>query len=162
MEGFATFKRKYPDDPHKLVQKKKKGFQFEEAEMTIANHKLEGEVVVLDWLPEEDVALLMNGAELFVFPSLYEGFGIPVLEAMSCGTPVVCSNTSSLPEVAGEAAIKFNPEKVDAIVKAIETVIFNPEIREALVAQGLAQAKKFSWQRTAEDTLKIINKVKLV
>lgn len=96
---------------------------------------------------------LYANASLFVFPSLYEGFGIPLLEAMSLSCPVVCSNTSSFPEVAGEAADYFDPWSVDEMICSIESVAFSTERRKQLIARGLERIKLFSWEKCAEETL---------
>jgi glycosyltransferase involved in cell wall biosynthesis len=92
-------------------------------------------------------------------PSLYEGFGFPVLEAMAVGTPVVCSNTSSLPEVAGDAAIFFPPQDQYALARAMENLIQNPSIAEQLRRKGFEQTRQFTWQRTAEQTIGIYREV---
>jgi glycosyltransferase involved in cell wall biosynthesis len=156
IESFSQYKEKHADDQHLLVLVGKPGYGFEAAKALIEKYQLDGWVKCLDYIPQEDLAVLLNQADLFIFPSLYEGFGIPILEAMACGTPVVCSNTTALPEVAGDAAIKFNPEKIEAIVKAIETVIYSPEIKAALVAKGLEQCQKFSWEKCARETLEVL------
>jgi glycosyltransferase involved in cell wall biosynthesis len=96
---------------------------------------------------------------MLVMPSLYEGFGFPVLEAMAAGTPVVCSNTSSLPEVAGDAAILFPPEDHRALAAAMQDLIENRSLAEELRRKGLQQARQFSWQRTAEQTIAIYRDV---
>lgn len=100
---------------------------------------------------DEDLAALYCGATAFVFPSLYEGFGIPVLEAMACGTPVITGNTSSLPEVAGEAAILVDPADVDAIGESLVALASDEGMREALIAAGKERAAAFTWQRAAEE-----------
>ena len=99
------------------------------------------------------LAQLYTQATALVYPSLYEGFGLPLLEAMSYGCPVVCSNTSSMPEIAGEAAEYCNPEEIDSIQLAIEKVVFNPDRSHQLIQSGFNQAKKFSWDRCAHETL---------
>jgi alpha-1,3-rhamnosyl/mannosyltransferase len=101
-----------------------------------------------------DLPALYSGAMLFVFPSLYEGFGLPPLEAMACGAPVICSNTSSLPEVVGDATLTFDPHDVEAIAATMRRALDDAELRESLREGGLAQAAKFSWERTAQETLK--------
>jgi len=108
---------------------------------------------------EADLPALYSGATLFVFPSLYEGFGLPVLEAMACGTPVVCSNTSSLPEIVGEAALTFDPLDVTEMAAKIEEVLHNEALREEMREKGLRQAAKFSWERTAQETLEVYREV---
>ncbi len=102
---------------------------------------------------EADLPALYSGALAFVFPSLAEGFGLPVLEAMACGTPVVCSNLSSLPEVVGDAALLVNPYDVVALAAAICRLLADESLRQEMRAKGLAQAAKFSWERTARETL---------
>ncbi len=124
---------------------------------------LEDSVKFLGAVPKEDLVAIYNLADVFVFPSFYEGFGLPVLEAMACGTPVVTSNTSSLPEVAGEAAFLVDPHDVDAIARAITKVLHFHTLEygkyEELVQKGLERAKKFTWQKTAEETLKVYEDV---
>jgi glycosyltransferase involved in cell wall biosynthesis len=116
-------------------------------------------VRVLEFVPDEDLAGLYSGAEAFIFPSLYEGFGFPVLEAMACGTPVICSDTSSLPEVAGDAALRVNPQDTAALAAAITQLTHNAELRATLIAKGYEQIKKFSWATAAEKTWKILESV---
>ena len=104
-------------------------------------------------LPGTDLPALYTAADAFVFPSLYEGFGLPVIEALACGTPVACANTSSLPEVAGDAAVLFDPTQTKNNVDAIRQVLSDADLRVDLRRRGLAQAAKFSWSRTAQETL---------
>jgi glycosyltransferase involved in cell wall biosynthesis len=111
------------------------------------------------FVEDEDLPALYNGADLFVFPSLYEGFGLPVLEAMACGTPVVTSNASSLPEVAGEAALLVDPYNVEEIAAAMRRVLEDPDLAQELREKGLARAKQFSWERTARQTIEVYKKV---
>jgi len=120
---------------------------------------LGGRVVFLGDVPEKDLPMIYNGAEVFVFPSLYEGFGLPVLEAMACGTPVVCSSSSSLPEIVGDAAVILDPQDTGAWVAALTEVLENEQLREDRKAKGLAQAKKFSWNKTARETLDVYQSV---
>jgi alpha-1,3-rhamnosyl/mannosyltransferase len=116
-------------------------------------------IIWLGPIPEADLPALYSGATLFVFPSLYEGFGLPVLEAMACGVPVVCSNTSSLPEVAGEAAQLVDPLDVEAWAEAIRRLWEDENLRRELREKGLAQAARFSWGRTALETLGVYSAV---
>jgi alpha-1,3-rhamnosyl/mannosyltransferase len=104
---------------------------------------------------EADLPALYSGATLFAFPSLYEGFGLPVLEALACGAPVVCSNTSSLPEVAGEAALLVDPLDENALAGAIDRLWRDDELRQELRKRGLCQPARFSWERTARETLAV-------
>lgn len=114
---------------------------------------LAGRVHLLGWISEADLDGLYTAAELLAFPSLAEGFGLPVLEAMQHGTPVATSNLSSMPEVGGEAAIYFDPYDVDAIAFSIDRLLGDPELRERLSAAGRERASLFSWERAAEQTV---------
>ncbi len=112
----------------------------------------------LGWLSEEEKIHLLYRAECFVFPSVYEGFGLPILEAQSCGVPVVCSNTSSFPEVAGTAALFFDPHSSDDLKEKIFNLVSNHDLRTSLVAHGFENVKRFSWRKTAEETLSFLLK----
>jgi len=103
-----------------------------------------------------DMPLLYAGAACFVFPSFYEGFGLPVLEAMACGTPVICSSVASLPEVAGAAAVMVDPASGDELVQALGRVLGQESLREEMRNRGLAQARKFSWQDSAQKVLDLL------
>jgi glycosyltransferase involved in cell wall biosynthesis len=103
----------------------------------------------LGMVDEVDLPALYTGASVFVFPSLLEGFGLPVLEAMACGAPVVCSDTSSLPEVAGDAAVLCDPTDVSALAAAIDRVLADGDLRVTLRQRGLARAAGFTWEETA-------------
>jgi len=113
---------------------------------------LSGRVAFPGFVPAEELPLWYNGAEAFVYPSLYEGFGLPPLEAMACGTPVLVSSASSLPEVVGEAGLQVPPEDVDALAEALQRLLDDAELRAALRQRGLEQAGRFSWARMAEET----------
>jgi glycosyltransferase involved in cell wall biosynthesis len=112
-------------------------------------------VILIGFVPDEDLPSLYSLAEAFVFPSLYEGFGLPVLEAMGCGTPVVCSNTSSLPEVAGDAALLVAPTDVHGWVQVLQQITSNSTLRTELRHRGLAQAARFTWETAARQTLEV-------
>ena len=105
------------------------------------------------FIDDEDQAAILSAAHAFVWPALWEGFGLPPLEAMACGTPVLTSNLSSLPETVGDAALMVNPHNIDAIAKGIMDISTDTELRETLVKKGLERAAKFTWKRTAELTL---------
>ncbi len=124
-----------------------------------AGGRLSDRIVRTGPVSDSDLAALYNGCELFVFPSLYEGFGLPPLEAMACGTPVVCSNTSSLPEVVGDAALFVQPLDTRGLADAIREVLTNGKLRSGMREKGLIQAKKFSWERNAMETLELYRKV---
>ena len=116
-------------------------------------------VIFTGYVPDEDLPALYAGADLFVFPSLYEGFGLPPLEAMACGTPVVCSSSSSLPEVVGDAAVMVDPYDVEALAEAMHRVLSDAVLREELRTKGLARAKMFTWEKAAQETLAVYEQV---
>ena len=109
--------------------------------------------VIYRFVEDEDKPAVYSGASLFVFPSLYEGFGLPPLEAMSCGAPVICSNRTSLPEVVGDAAISIDPDDISSMVEAMRSVLANSALRDDLRARSLQHAAQFSWRKAAAETL---------
>src|SRR6202011_2778699 len=112
----------------------------------VHRHQLHKYVRFLGYLPEETLAALYRLASVFVFPSLYEGFGLPPLEAMACGTPVVTSSLSSLPEVVGDAAVLVDPYHPEDIARGLEEVLSDPALQADLSARGRARAQEFSWE----------------
>jgi glycosyltransferase involved in cell wall biosynthesis len=114
-----------------------------------------GRVRLLGFISRQDLMCLYHRAEAFVFPSLYEGFGIPVLEAMDCGCPVLASNRTALPEIIGDAGILFDPTNVDDIARSLREIYRDPTVRSSLKEKGLKRAQEFSWQRMAEQTLQL-------
>ncbi len=120
---------------------------------------MSGSVSFLGRVPLEDLVRLYNAASVFVYPALYEGFGLPPLEAMRCGCPVIVSDTSSLPEVVGVAAIRIDPEDVDQMADSIRRVLSNKDLADSLRQKGLARADLFSWERSARETLAAIKQV---
>ncbi len=149
MQAFAQVKRA-DVIPHKLVLV---GQQLWLTDDVLAQaRRLGDDVILTGYVPDADLPLLYNAADVFCYPSLYEGFGLPVLEAMACGTAVITSNTSSLPEVAGDAALLVNPYAVDEIVNALHETLTNATLRAQLREKGLARARLFSWERTAQQT----------
>jgi len=116
-----------------------------------------GNIIMTGYVPSAELAPLYTGAELFVFPTLYEGFGLPVLEAMQCGCPVITSNTSSIPEVAGDAAILLDPDDVAGLSESMEKALKNPSLRKELSRKGLQRAKFFSWEKSARTFLASIS-----
>ncbi len=133
--------------------------RYPQAKQLVNNLNLEGSISFLGPIPDQDLPGLYAGARLFVYPSLHEGFGLPVLEAQSCGAAVVCSRSSSLPEVAGEAAIYFNPTDVDDMAENLSKPLDDEGLLESLRARGLEQAQKFSWRRTAHLTAQVYRQI---
>jgi glycosyltransferase involved in cell wall biosynthesis len=126
-----------------------------EAELSARVHALglDEDVRLLGWLPQRELEGLWSIADAFVFPSLYEGFGLPVLEAMARGVPVACSDSSSLPEVAGDAALLFDPREEAQIAAALQRLVREPELAERLRARGRVRVRAFTWERTARATI---------
>lgn len=116
---------------------------------------LQEEVIFVGYVSENDITKYYNAADLFVYPSLYEGFGMPPLEAMACGTPVVTSNITSLPEVVADSAITIDPHDVDAFVDAMYNVLTDEKLREAMISKGLKRAQLFNWERSAEEMRRV-------
>jgi len=129
--------------------------QYPSVRRAVIQSRVEKVVRFLGFVPFEALRVFFDSAALFVFPSLYEGFGLPPLEAMATGTPVVASNVSSLPEVLGDAALLVNPEKVFEIARAIQDALLDDDLRCELIAKGKAQAARYSWDRTARDVLEV-------
>ncbi|MCS7231963.1 MAG: glycosyltransferase family 1 protein [Elusimicrobiota bacterium] len=141
--------------PYKLVIVGSKTKFSEMLMKYIVEKNLKKRIVLTGYVPINDLVLLYNGASLFVYPSLYEGFGLPVIEAMSCGVPVVTSNTSALPEVVGDAGIMVNPLNSEELQSAIIKVLTDNVLHRNLRKKGLERAKMFSWEKTAKETLKV-------
>lgn len=116
-------------------------------------------VLLSGYVPDEDLPAVISGAAAYVLASLYEGFGLPILEAMACGTPVVCSNTSSMPELGGDAARYFNPQDTWDMAAAIGAVLEDADLRAEMRQRGIAQAARFSWQRTAIETIAVYERL---
>lgn len=145
--------------PHNLVLTGKKGWYYEGLFKLVKDLKLEKRVVFSGYVPEKDLPLLYSAADLFVFPSLYEGFGFPPLEAMACGTPVIASNTSSIPEVVGSAGILLPPKDEKRWAKEIIKISLDKRLAQNLSKKGSEQAKKFSWEKTAAKTIEVYKEV---
>ncbi len=151
VQAYALWRARTPSAEVALVLAGKRGWLYDPA----WTDGVEG-VILTGYVDEADVAALYSGALAFVFPSLYEGFGFPVLEAMRCDTAVLTSTTSSLPEVAGDAALLVNPHDVEAIAEGIARLVESEELRAELRARGRAQARRFTWERAAKHTLRAL------
>lgn len=153
-ELSSEIRTKYP-----LVLAGGKGWLDQGIENAIQQVKTPGKVIRTGYIDDDDMAAVYSGAKLFLFPSNYEGFGIPVLEAMACGTPVITADNSSLPEVAGTAALYVKAEDVKDITAQITKLISDPSLAKELRVKGFEQVKKFSWEKSAQSLLWAIEKL---
>lgn len=157
VEALAALRR---DDPAlRLVIVGARGWLTGGFERAIERFGQQEAVICLGYVPDDDLPALYGGATVSVLASLYEGFGLPVLEAMACGAPVACSATSSVGEIAGHAALTFDPADGEAIVAALRRLLADADLREALRQRGLARAAEFSWQRAARETWEVYEQV---
>lgn len=158
VRAFAHLYRQIGDPNLQLLiagnPDKHKGPLFPDPRPVAADLGMSGQIVYR-FIEEEDKPAMYSGASAFVFPSLYEGFGLDPLEAMSCGAPVVCSNRTSLPEVVGDAAITVDPENIQELVAAMRRVLTDPELQSDLRARSLQRAAQFSWQKAARETIAV-------
>ena len=157
VRAFASFKLQISN--FKLVLAGGKGWLCDEILAEVKRLGLEGHMVLTGRVTEDDKAALLSGAMALVFPSLYEGFGLPVIEAMQCGAPVICSNTSSLPEAAGGAALLVDPLDIDALARAMLQLVEDADLRHTLIKRGFLQAQKFSWPSCASAVLSVLESV---
>jgi glycosyltransferase involved in cell wall biosynthesis len=155
IEAFALLKKERRL-PHKLVIVGKKAFGHEAVNSAIDMFAVHDDVIIAGYVRHEELPLLMHGADVFVLPSLHEGFGIPTLEAMACGTPVITANVSSLPEVVGDAALLVDPYNTHEIAEEMYRVVSDGKLREQLRQKGLERAKLFSWHKAAQEMLQLI------
>jgi len=139
--------------PHSLVIVGRKGWMYANLFQEVERLNLRDHVIFTGYVPEADLPGLFNAAEFFVYPSVYEGFGLPVLEALACGIPVITSNRSSLPEIVGDAGILIDPNNVDELAAQMSMLAADNDLRIELRRKGLARAQLFSWERTARETI---------
>jgi glycosyltransferase involved in cell wall biosynthesis len=156
IECYIKLKQKNKID-EKLIIVGKHGWYFKDIINIPEN--LKNNIVFKGYIPEEDLIQLYQSAKLFIYPSLYEGFGLPVLEAMACGCPTITSNNSSLPEVAGDAAFYIDPESEFQIMEGILKLSGDDNLRQNLAQKGLTQVKKFTWSQCAEKTISLYEKI---
>ena len=142
-----------------LVLAGKRGWLDSETFRTAERNSLGNDLLFTGYVPEQDLAGLYSGAICFVYPSYFEGFGLPVVEAMQCGVPVIAGNRTSLPEIVGEAGLLFDPFDTQALASALKHVLDDAEYRASLRAKGLAKAKQFNWRTTAQLTLGVYEQV---
>ncbi len=158
VRAYAALRHNGRNKP-KLVIAGSKGWGYDEVFAAIAQSGVQADVILPGYIPHDELSLWYNAADVFVFPSVFEGFGLPVLEAMACGTPAITSNVSSLPEVAGDAALTVNPADTRALSEALECTLCDTTLRAQMRERGLRQAQKFNWQRSAQQTIKIYEEV---
>ena len=151
VEAFAALR----EPGIKLILAGAKGWYYETLFARVEQLELQDKVLFPGYVPPDELPLWYNGATAFVFPSLYEGFGMPVLEAQACGTPVITSDSSALPEAAGDGALLVDPEDVKAITAALHRILTDADLRATLRQRGLAHAARFTWQRTAAETVAV-------
>lgn len=155
LKAFEHFKATF-SHPHQLVIVGRKAWMTQELEDFYAQMQFKNEVIWIEKIERTDLLELMQHAYGLVYTSLFEGFGIPILEAMTLGLPVICSNTSSMPEVAGNAALLVQPNNINEIAEAMNELIINDELRNGLIAKGKTQATHFDWNSSAEKVVEII------
>jgi len=158
VEAFADL-RQSGAIRHQLVIAGQAFWRESEISRRVEDRHIGEHVVFTGYVPQEHLVLLYNAAAVFLYPSLYEGFGLPPLEAMACGTPVIASNTSSVPEVVGEAALLVDPHRTDELAQAILDLLSSAELQRELRRRGLERARSFSWERTAMQTLQVYENV---
>lgn len=156
VEAFALFKESNPQSKLRLVLIGNAGFGYDEVKYIVEEYNLGRSVLMPGWVAEDDLPIIFNAALAFVFPTLHEGFGIPVLQAMACGIPTIVSDLSVLREILGDASIYFNPRDKRSLSAALSEISQNQDLRQDLSAKGLARAKMFSWEKSAQETLKIL------
>jgi glycosyltransferase involved in cell wall biosynthesis len=157
IQAFANIKSQIPS--LELVIVGSKGWMYDTIFSEVKRLGLESQVLFPGFVDDDDLPALYSAAEMLAYPSIYEGFGLPILEAMACGTPVVTSNTSSLPELAGNAALLVEPTDVGAIAAAMRRLWQDADLRHRLVADGSDQARKFTWEKAAMQLLRIYEQI---
>lgn len=143
---------------YKLVIAGTRGWLCESIFKEINNSPAKDKIIITDFIADKDKEYVYNLASLFVYPSFFEGFGFPPLEAMQCGVPVIASNNSSLPEIVGSSGIMTDPDKPEELYQAMKEILLSRELKERLIKKGLEKTKRFNWEKAARMTLELINK----
>lgn len=155
IHAFEQLIQSYPHLPHKLVIVGQRTW-FADRIVTVAKHsKVADRIHFTGFVNDTELLQLYNACELFVFPSFYEGFGLPILEAMACGRAVACSNSSAMPEVANATALLFDPDSTEQMTKAMRDIVLDPELRSRMERMGQHRASLFTWERAARKTLAV-------
>lgn len=155
IEAFEILKEKYKIS-HKLVLAGKPGYGFDKIQSKIQDTRYNNQIILPGFVSEEQKWDLLKNSEAFLFPTLYEGFGIPILEAQSVGTPIVTTIVSSIPEVAGEGALLVDPKKPEEIAQAVQKILVSEELKKDLIQKGLENVKRFSWEKCAEEIVEVL------
>jgi glycosyltransferase involved in cell wall biosynthesis len=159
IRAFENLIRHEPQLPHQLVIVGQKTWYSDRIVEAARASSVADRIQFTDFVTDAELLQLYNAADLFVFPSLYEGFGLPILEAMACGRAVACSKSSAMPEVANAAALLFDPESMEEMTRAMRDILVNPELRARMERLGQHRASLFTWERTARKTLEIYYEV---
>ena len=157
IEAFAIFKEKEINKKYKLLLVGDASFGYDEAKYMANEFGIEKDIYMPGWVKEKHIPYLYNGASAFVFPSKYEGFGLPLLHAMACEVPIIASNIASIPEIAEGAALLFDPDNIRSIASAMMEISSNDDLKKRLIDLGKKRVKNFDWSKTAEKTLEIFN-----
>jgi glycosyltransferase involved in cell wall biosynthesis len=155
INAFGILKNKYKIKS-KLVLVGFPGYGYQEAEDRIRELGIEKEIIQTGWLDIKDMPYIICGADLFIFPTFYEGFGLPVLEVMACGIPVAASKIPVIEEIAGDAAYYYNPFSPEQIAETVFKLINDSRLRESLIRKGMERAKLFSWKKSAKMTIELL------
>ncbi|MCF7860441.1 glycosyltransferase family 4 protein [Patescibacteria group bacterium] len=156
VEAFAIFKESHPESNTQLVLIGNAGYGYDEVKYILEEYNLSREVIMPGWIPEVDMPAIFSAATAFVFPTLHEGFGIPVIQAMACGVPTLVSDIPVLREIAATASLFFDPRDRMQLAEVIHRVDVDASLRQELKTKGLARAAQFSWQKSAAETLQIL------
>ena len=159
IHAFEELLCAHPDLPHQLMLVGKETWFAPHVHQAAKKSLVKDRIHFTNYVNEKELLQLYNACEIFVFPSFYEGFGLPILEAMACGRAVACSNSSAMPEVADSAGLLFNPESTGEMVRAMRDLLLNPELRQRMERLGQQNASQFSWARTAQMTLEVYHEV---
>jgi glycosyltransferase involved in cell wall biosynthesis len=155
IKTFEILKERY-NIPHKLVLAGKFGYGEEKIKAELQKTNCVRDIILLGYLNPEEKSQMLSQAEVFMFPTFYEGFGIPILEAQSVGTPVVTSNVSSMPEVTGDSALLVSPNNHEEIAEAVHKLISDKNVRDAIIEKGYENVKRFSWEKCAQEITEVL------
>lgn len=158
LKAFAELKRRYQIPHQLLIVGEREGFRIN-SELPDVADEVKASIMFTGYINDDNLVALYSGADVFVFPSLYEGFGLPPLEAMACGAPVAVSNAASIPEVVGDAGVYFDPYSVDEIVEAVTSLVNDPVKRKHAVSNSLRRAEMFQWSASAQQYLQVYKNI---